>query len=60
MASTGLVAMTMTQSGDAPATSLVTWRMISALACSRSSRLIPGFLANPDVMTTRSDPAVSP
>jgi hypothetical protein len=59
IASMGFVTTIYMQSGeysDVPETTFVT---TSAFAAKRSSRLMPGFLGKPAVMTTMSDPAVS-
>jgi hypothetical protein len=59
IASSGFVTMIRIASGECFAASLTTARTIPAFFASRSSRLIPGCRARPDVTTTMSDPAVS-
>jgi hypothetical protein len=46
-------------SGECFAAASTTARTIPAFFASRSSRLIPGWRARPEVTTTMSDPAVS-
>jgi hypothetical protein len=59
MASSGLVTMMRIASGECFAACSTTARTIPAFLASRSSRLIPGCRARPEVTTTMSLPAVS-
>ena len=59
IASSGLVTMIRIASGECLAACSTTARTIPAFLASRSSRLIPGWRASPEVTTTMSDPAVS-
>ena len=59
IASSGLETTMMTAFGDPLTTCSVTDCTIPMLVFSRSSRLIPGLRAMPEVITTTSDPAVS-
>jgi hypothetical protein len=59
IASTGLETTIRTVSGEPATTFWVTSRTMPALILSRSSRVMPGLRATPEVMTTMSDPAVS-
>ena len=59
IASSGFVTMIRIASGECFAACSTTPRTIPAFFCSRSSRLIPGFRASPDVTTMMSEPAVS-
>jgi hypothetical protein len=60
MASSGFETTIRIASGEAPTTSLVTEPTIFSFVVTRSSRLIPGERGRPAVITTTSDPAVSP
>ena len=59
MASRGFDTTMIIAWGDLAIALRVTSFTIPALTLRRSSRLIPGLRASPDVMTTMSDPAVS-
>ena len=59
MASSGFVTVTTMPSGELSTTCLMTLPTMSMLVKSRSSRLMPGFRAMPDVTTVTSEPAVS-
>ncbi len=59
IASSGLVTMIRIASGDWAAACWTTERTIPAFLASRSSRLMPGWRARPEVTTTMSEPAVS-
>ena len=59
MASSGLVTMIRIAPGECEAACCTTERTMPAFLASRSSRLIPGCRARPDVTTTMSLPAVS-
>ena len=59
IASSGLETTTTIASGDPATTCWVTERTMPMLVRSRSSRLMPGLRAMPEVMTTTSEPAVS-
>ena len=59
MASRGLVTMMSTASGERCTTSRVTEPTMFRLVSRRSSRLMPGLRATPEVMTTMSEPSVS-
>ena len=56
--SNGLETTIMMASGECLTTFSVTLFTIPALVSIKSSRLIPGFLGNPDVIITTSEPAV--
>jgi hypothetical protein len=59
IASSGLVTTITIASGERSFTCSATPPTISLFLARRSSRLIPGWRGNPDVITTISDPAVS-
>ena len=59
IASSGLVTTIRIASGDAAAAWPTTLATIPAFFASRSSRLMPGWRASPDVTTMMSEPAVS-
>jgi hypothetical protein len=59
IASSGLVTTMTIASGERSFTSAATPPTISLFFASRSSRLIPGWRGNPDVITTMSEPEVS-
>jgi hypothetical protein len=59
IASRGLVTTMMMASGDAAAARDTTARTIPAFLARRSSRLMPGWRARPEVTTMTSEPAVS-
>ena len=60
MASSGFETTTRMASGDRATAARVTLLTIWWFLRSRSSRLIPAFRGSPAVMTTTSEPAVSP
>ncbi len=60
IASSGFETTTITASGEAATTSLVTEPTIFSFVVTRSSRLMPGERGRPAVITTTSEPAVSP
>ena len=59
IASSGLVTTIRTASGDCEADASTTALTMPAFFASRSSRLMPGWRANPEVTTITSEPAVS-
>ena len=59
MASSGLVTMIRIAFGECFAACSTTARTMPAFLANRSSRLIPGWRASPEVTTTMSEPAVS-
>jgi hypothetical protein len=59
IASSGLVTMTRIAFGECLAADSTTERTMPAFLVSRSSRLIPGWRASPEVTTTMSESAVS-
>jgi hypothetical protein len=59
MASSGLVTITIMLSGATREMFSQTSRITFALVITRSSRVIPGFRAMPEVTTTTSDPRTS-
>ena len=59
IASSGFVTMIKIASGECEMACWTTLRTMPAFFASRSSRLIPGCRARPDVTTTMSEPAVS-
>ena len=59
IASSGFVTMMRIAAGECLAACSTTARTIPAFFASRSSRLIPGWRASPEVTTTMSEPAVS-
>ena len=59
IASSGFVTMIRIASGEWRTACSTTDRTIPAFLASRSSRLMPGWRARPDVTTTMSEPAVS-
>src|SRR6187549_133576 len=59
MASNGLVTRIRTMSGERETNSMTTDFTIFAFVANNSSRLMPGFLGMPDVITAIDDPAVS-
>ena len=59
IASSGFVTTISTASGDCAADASTTALTIPAFFMSRSSRLMPGWRASPDVTTTTSEPAVA-
>ena len=59
MASSGFVTTIRIVSGERSTRFLVTSATIAWLVLSRSSRLIPGVRARPEVMTQMAEPAVS-
>ena len=60
ISSSGFVTTMMMAPGEAGAICSTTLRMMAAFLPSRSIRLMPGCRGNPAVITTTSEPAVSP
>ena len=60
MTSMGLAKMMKTAFGDTSRAFFATSLTMPALMFSRSSRVMPGLRGTPEVMTTTSEPLVSP